>query len=106
MPGGMPYGCPAADDAEKTGTVVGKELAEDDSAPEAGGRAETEHTVTVAAGNCGRSPWLTLGARSCGCPSWDGPSKSEIGDVDMLNNQQTKSQNVVRHTEKNLEYKT
>ena len=52
----MPPGWPAADAAEYTGSGVSKESA-DDRAPEAGGRAETEHTVTVAAGIWGRSPW-------------------------------------------------
>ena len=41
------------------------------------GRAETEHTVTVAAGICGRSPWMTPVTGSCGCPSRDGPPRPE-----------------------------
>ena len=64
---------------QKTGTVVGKGYADKDSVPEAGGRgrAETEHTVTVAAGICGRSPWPTPVTGPCGCPSRDGPPRLE-----------------------------
>ena len=73
----MPPGWPAADAAEYTGSGDSKESA-DDRALEAGGRAETEHTVTVAAGIWGRSPWTRLVTSSIGCPSWDGPTKSVV----------------------------